>query len=113
MDDIVAVAVELEDGTARYFLTWGRIQHVVDPAALEQIVLEHATRFDLGAIPIKARLCRSLQDAAHEPYFYECFFEMCQQKIPFGDNYSEWKSEMDEEMRDGRELFYLGRNRHA
>jgi len=26
MDDIVAVAVELESGESRYFLTWGRIQ---------------------------------------------------------------------------------------
>lgn len=29
MEDIVAIAVELEDGTERFFLTWGRIQHPV------------------------------------------------------------------------------------
>ena len=86
MEDIVAVAVELEDGTKRYFLTWGRIQSPVDSAALEQLVIEHSTNFSLQGNPVKARLCLSLQDAAHEPYFYECFFEMCQQKIHFDDN---------------------------
>src|SRR5258708_6878743 len=81
MDGIVAVAIELEDGTQRYFLTWGRIQDRVNPKRLEEIVLKHSTSFRLGGAPARARLCDSLQEASQERYFYECFFDMCQRKF--------------------------------
>jgi hypothetical protein len=110
MEDIVAVEVELENGQRRYFLTWGRIQHAVEPAFLEQLVLEQSSRFSLGGKAVRARLCLSLQDAAREPYFYENFFSMCQKKIPFGEEtYWVWKKEIDEKMKSGKELYYLGR----
>ncbi len=92
MDDIVAVAIELEDGTQRYFLTWGRIQDRVNPKRLEEIVLKHSTSFRLG----------------EERYFYECFFDMCQKKIPHGDHYESWRRKMDKRMRQGYEISYCG-----
>ncbi len=108
MEDIVAVAVELENGDVRYFLTWGRIQSNVDPAPLERIVLEQSHRFALGGKATKARLCESLQEASNEAGFYECFFSMCQEKIPFGKTtYPKWRARMDKKMKMGKELYYL------
>ena len=108
MEDIVAVAVELDNGARRYFITWGRIQNAVDPEPLEQLILQHCTDWDLGGEPVKAHMCGSLQEASHEPYFYECFFSISQQTIPFGDQYASWKAEMNKSMYAGKELYYLG-----
>ena len=108
MEDIVAVAVDLENGDVRYFLTWGRIQNTVDPHLLEQVILAQSTRFAIGGKAVRARLCSSLQDAAQEAGFYECFFSMCQKRIPFGEKtYPKWRSEIDGKMRAGKEIYYL------
>jgi len=57
----------------------------------------------------KARVCRSLQDAAHAPYFYEGFFSFCQKEhIPFGDQYEAWRAEISKKMQAGKEIYYLG-----
>jgi hypothetical protein len=110
MEDIVAVEVNLTTDERRYFLTWGRIQDRVDPSALERIVLEGSTGFALGGSPASARLCSSLSAAKKEPFFFECFFQMCQKPIPFGPGYERWRSEMDRLMRMGKELYFLGRD---
>ncbi len=109
MEDIVAVAVELNTGAIRYFLTWGRIQDPVDPEPLEQLILAQSIHFSLGGHPVHARVCGSLQEAAGEPAFYECFFSMCQVRIPFGPKYGQWKVKMNKRMGKGKELWYLGR----
>ena len=109
MEDIVAVVVELESGVERFYLTWGRIQHTVDPEPLEQLILKLSVGYDLGGKPVKARVCRSLQEAAHAPYFYEGFFSFCQkERIPFGDQYEAWKAEISKKMQAGKEIYYLG-----
>lgn len=108
MEDIVAVEVELDNGQRRYFLTWGRIQDKIESEPLERLILEQCKGFGLGGKPVRARLCLSLQEASREPYFYECFFMICQQKIPFGDGYDKWKKEMDKKMNNGKELYLLG-----
>lgn len=108
MDDIVAVAVELEDGAERYFLSWGRIQDRVDPEPLEQLVLKYCIGYDLGGKPVKARMCWSVQEASHAPFFYEGFFSMCQEHIPFGEHYATWRKEMNDRMQAGEKLYYLG-----
>ena len=74
MDDLVAVAVELESGEVRYFITYGRIQAATDPKPLERIVLRHAGGCSLGETPVRARLCAHLREAAGEPYSYEAIF---------------------------------------
>jgi len=73
---MVAVSVGLSDGGRRYFVTWGRIQDVVDPAPLEELVLRHSRAFSLGGEPVMARVCEALREAAMSdsaPYFFECF----------------------------------------
>ena len=57
MEDIVAVAVELENREVRYFLTWGRIQATVDPVPLEKLILAQSGHFALDGKAVKARLC--------------------------------------------------------
>jgi hypothetical protein len=108
MDDIVAVAVELEDGAQRYFLTWGRLFDRVDGTTLESVVLENAHRFALGGVALRARVCDSLQEAAGERYFYESLFDMAQKPIPFGDAYESWRQTAANSLTEGRGLWYLG-----
>jgi Nickel insertion protein len=108
MDHLVAIAVELEGGARRFYMTWGRIQHAVDPEPLEQLVLRYCMRNDLGGNPLKARMCQTLQEASHAPFFYEALFSFSQTHIPFGDHYKAWRSELNERMQRGEELYYLG-----
>lgn len=108
MEDIVAVRVTLDTNESRYFLTWGRIMGAVDPRPIEQVIRTSCKHVALGGTPVHVQICDSLQDASHERYFYECFFQMCQKKIPFGPDYATWAAEMAEKMESGREIYYLG-----
>ena len=109
MENIVAVAVDLASGESRYFLTWGRIQDPVNSEPLEKLILDVSGGFSLRGTALAARLCGSLQEAAAAPYFFECFFEMSQRVIPFGEQtYPKWQAEMDRLMRMGKEVWYLG-----
>jgi hypothetical protein len=109
MEDIVAVRVELETGESRYFLTWGRIQDRVDSEILESLVLEYSRRCSLGAAPLRAQLCDSLQEASNEPYFYEGLFSFCSSPIPLDERYKNWRKERDLRMKEGKEIYFLGR----
>jgi hypothetical protein len=108
VEDLIAVAVKLDDGTERFFVTWGRIQHPVDPGPVGALVLHHAHGFRLGGSPVSARLCASLQEAADEPYFYEALFDFARRGIPFGRRYARWKKARAKAMADGKELYFLG-----
>ena len=103
MHDLVAVAVELENGRTAYFLTWGKIQDDV-----EQVVLDATGQFKLPAPAVRASLCPWLRDAAAAPAFYEYYFDFCQKTIPRGDEYEAWRADMDARMREGREIAYIG-----
>ena len=61
MEDLVAVAVELDNGEERFFMAWGRIQDTVDPEPLEQLVFSHCTGYSLGG---RAVLGTFVQDSA-------------------------------------------------
>ena len=39
MEDVAAVKVILSGGVERFFITWGRIQNIVDPSELESLIL--------------------------------------------------------------------------
>jgi hypothetical protein len=108
VDHLVAIAVELVSGAKRFYMTWGRIQHPVDSEPLEQLVLRYCLQHDLGGDPLKARMCRTLLEASHAPYFYEALFSFSQTHIPFGDQYEAWRSALNERMQHGEELYYLG-----
>jgi hypothetical protein len=63
MEDVVAVRVDLGTGESRYFMTWGRIQDVVDPEPLEALVMRHASGYDLGGEPARALVCFALSES--------------------------------------------------
>ena len=111
MEEIVAVSVKLTNGQVRYFLTWGRIQQNIATEDLEAIVLRHASTFDLGGIPKRARICPTLQKASRQPYFFECFFAMSRKGIPEGRRFGAWKRKVAKAMRRGQELYYLGNSK--
>lgn len=108
MEDVVAVAVKLEDGTERFFVTWGRIQDPVDPNPLAAVVLEHASGFSLRGKPVAARVCWSLSEARDEPYFYEALLHFAWDPIPYGKGYKARRKKKAKALSLGKELHYLG-----
>lgn len=108
MDDIVALRMSVENGPDHYVLSWGRLTDPVDPAGLEELVLQQAAHFSLPGRVTSVKLCDSLQEASRARYFYECFFQMCQKPIPFGHTYEEWRKATLAELRQGRELYFAG-----
>jgi hypothetical protein len=121
-EDVVAVAVNLADGSSGYFLTWGRVQHDVDPGPVCEAVLRYASSCSLGADPKGARLCATLREAADTadaPYFYECllaiayFYEcllaIASRSVPRAAEHAAWRAEKASEMAAGREIWYCGR----
>jgi hypothetical protein len=109
MEDVVAVEVVSADGVRHHIVTFGRIQDAVDPGPLEALVREHAGKFGLGDA-VSVRVCGSLQEARHAPYFFEALIDVGSKLSDrrFGDGYATWRSQMDEEMHGGRQLHYLG-----
>ena len=108
MDDVVAARVRLTDGSSRYFMTWGRIQHAVDPMAVEQILWAALPGFALGGVPQSVQLCRSLQEAADSEFFFEALVSIAREPIPFGPSYQEWVAEKNQRMISGKDIWYLG-----
>ncbi len=113
MEDVVAVAIELTDGSLRYVLAWGRILARTEPAPLEAVVAAHAPRrFALGGELRRTRLCGSLREAAESAsasYFFEHLWWFAAHPIPFGPDYEAWRAEREVAQLAGRELLYCGR----
>ena len=110
MDDIVALRVVLDKGPNQYFLTWGRLLGAVETKALEELVGSQLSRFALPGPAVSISVCDSLREASGARYFYECFFQMCQTRIPFGDGHKNWAAQILEQLKQGREIYYLGAN---
>ena len=108
MDDVIAVEVRLADGGRRYFLTWGRIQDAVDPGPVRDLVLRFARSCSLGGVPVSARVCATLREAAGSPYFYECFLSFARRPVPAEEEYPAWKAEIAVKMAAGQEISYCG-----
>ena len=108
MEDIVALKVVLADGQRHYFLTWGRLIDPVEAKGLEELVLSHLPKFGLTGDVGLISVCDSVREASGARYFYENFFQMCQKPIPFGESYPQWASQMLGELKQGREIYYLG-----
>jgi hypothetical protein len=112
MDDVIAVEVRLADGGRRFFVTWGRIQHPVDPDRVCAVVMRFARDCSPDAEPVAARLCSTLREAAESedaPLFYEALLSYSRQSIPFGDGYDAWREQVAEAMMRGQQIFYCGR----
>lgn len=108
MDDIVAVAVRRDEGLDCYFLTWGRIQATVDPEPLQDLLMRVVSKFATPGRAVSAKVCNTLREASGEPYFYECFFGMCQKQIPFGTDYNAWRAKVAREMETGKQIWFCG-----
>lgn len=108
VDDIVALKATLLTGQELYFLTWGRLFDPVDAEPLIEVVRPHVMR--MARDPIRdIRLCESLQEAAGTPFFFEAFFKICQERIPFGRDHPAWAKAKADELREGKGIHFLGR----
>lgn len=110
MEDIVALRVVLSSGEARFFLTWGRVAGTANLEPLEALLWQSLHMFSLGGTPVDVKACDTLQEAAAAPYFFEAFFALCQERIPFGDEYEAWAARKRTAMQAGKEFHYLGAN---
>jgi hypothetical protein len=108
MEDLVAVEVTTNEHVSCYFITWGRIQHAVDPEPLQDLILTVAAHFAIPGTPSSVRLCDSLQEATNAPLFYEALFYFAQRSIPYGKGYERWRRKIDKRMRSGKELYFAG-----
>lgn len=109
MEQWVAVEVRTDRQQSGFFLTWGRIQDPDDPAPLEQLAVRAAAHFSLGGTPVSARVCRTLSEAAKQPFFYEALLTFASTPIPYGDGYEPWRAQRAQAMEEGREFYFLGR----
>ena len=109
MDSIVAVAVRLDTGLQRFYLTFGRIFDPVDSVELEKVVLIYAKLSKIDGKPVNAEVAYSLLDAAREPYFYEAYFLIINTYNELldlhGDNLM---SVLQTDLRKGKYIFYCG-----
>ncbi|MBJ7594948.1 MAG: hypothetical protein JF886_08840 [Candidatus Dormibacteraeota bacterium] len=94
-------------GEDRFFLTWGRVFDAVDPTPLIDAVKPHLVRMSRGEVRI-VEVCDSLQEASAQPYFFESFFMLCQQRIPYGPGYDDWAAETRKKMTAGKDIHFLG-----
>jgi hypothetical protein len=108
MEDVVAVEATLTSGAMRYFLTWGRVFDAVDPAELIACIEPHLPTFALDGELESVRVCETLQEAAHAPYFFEALIRFSQRAVPYGEEYESWRSRMRGELQSGKQLYYLG-----
>lgn len=107
MQDIVALSIKLKSGKLKYLMTWGRIQDKVNPQPLETLIYEKAKKIYFDDEIESVRLCDNLQEASKEPYFYEALFSFSQTKIPFGEDYKDWVTEINKLMNMGKEIYLL------
>jgi hypothetical protein len=108
LEDIVALRADFANGETRYFITWGRIFHPVDPTELMKAAWPHLSKFQLPASVVSLSVCDSLQEAAGERYFYEALFQFSQRAIPFGSAYRSWAARTRRQLLSREQISYLG-----
>jgi hypothetical protein len=74
VDDIVAVAVEL-DGSTHHWLTWGRVFGGTEYDKLAVALAPHLGRGDHAPGPEDV-VFETLRMASDAPYFYECLVDI-------------------------------------
>jgi hypothetical protein len=108
MDDIVAIKVVDHAEKKHFFLTWGRVFDAIDEEPLLAAIEANLSMWGVR----KARsleVCDSLQEAASERYFFEAFFMMSQERIPFGPKYKSWQASKRKRIKKGEDIRYLGK----
>ncbi len=106
MEQLIAVAVDLESAERCYFLTVSAAGD--DDQAIVDLVLAHSRKFALGARITRTEVCYSLQDAANEPYFYECLSALSIQLAKHFDSRMGWSASCKADARAGKLLLYCG-----
>jgi hypothetical protein len=106
MENIVAIRVQASDKRTHFLLTWGRIFDNVNSDDLFSVIAPHLKQF--GIASKRASICKSLQEASTSLYFYESFFMMSQEKIPFGSGYNKWIERKRNLILKGKEIYYAG-----
>jgi hypothetical protein len=110
VEDVVAVELTTTTGERHFVVTWGRVQGNVDPEPLVGIVAQHALKFGLHDVAAM-RLCGTLSEARDAPYFYEALVDFAAKlavRAASGTPHEDWRTTTDQQMRTGRELYYLG-----
>ena len=108
MHDLVVLKVEDGSKQTHYIMTWGRVFDHVNPEELETLVTRNAAAFGISEFR-RAKVCETLLEAAGTKYFYESFFDFCQQKIPLGTTaHLRWRKLIRKEMKSGKHLAYCG-----
>lgn len=109
MDDLIALRATLRSERSAYFLTWGRLYDPVDAAPLLRVIAPHVARM-VGKRDeiLELEVCDRLSEAMSAPYFFEAFFHMCQNRIPYGANYEEWAVLTRQNVEAGKDLYFLG-----
>jgi hypothetical protein len=108
MDDVVALALQLESGDEAFVITWGRLYHAVDTLPLAHAVLKQRQQFQLQSPVTGVRLCESLREAALAPRFFECLLAVGRERIPFGPDYASWRRRKLAMVESGRDLWFAG-----
>ena len=108
MEDIIAIRVTDSRDRKHYFLTWGRVFNRIETDELFSAIKPHLKSFGIKN-GRHFHLCDSLREAVRQRYFFEAFFKMTQEKIPYGvSSYPKWKSKQKARIKKGREIHYLG-----
>jgi hypothetical protein len=106
LEDLVALKVTLRVGRTYGVMTWGRLVSNVEDdwlAAAFLRSLPEEKQVEVSAIHV----CESLAEIQKGRYFFEGLFSFCQQRIPFGAEYAQWKAERRAELENGAGTFYV------
>jgi hypothetical protein len=89
-------------------MTWGRIFDRIDETELLDVVEKYMSGCDVK-YPIQMKVCISLQEISHYPYFYEALFSFSQEKIPDKiKDYAKWIAKKKRALRKGKNIYFLG-----
>jgi hypothetical protein len=80
MEDIVAIRVTDSRGKKHFFLTWGRAFDRTNPKPLLEAVRPWIPKAGISKVR-SISVCKTLQAAAKQPYFYEALFSFSQEAV--------------------------------
>lgn len=111
MNKIISVAIKCDNNKINYFITFGRLQSIINGERIEAIVLNTSKNYALDGNPCLAEVCYSLKDAAQSPYFYEAMQLINEIRIPTSKiKYEKWENEIIKGMTSGKYIYFCGSN---
>jgi len=108
LEDVVGITGKASSGNDMAFMTWGRLFDPVDDAEFLDIIELHSSMF-AGGPARNLKVCNSLLEVSKYEYFYEALLHYAWNKIPFGENWNEWRSARREALiKSGADIYFLG-----